>query len=44
LLEIAFYNVPFIFMKENYIQCDGVAMGFPLGPILADIFMSNLEN
>jgi len=31
-------------MNENYIQCDGVAMGFPLGPILADIFMSNLEN
>ena len=29
-------------MNENFIQCDDVAMGSPLGPILADIFMCNL--
>ena len=31
-------------MNENYIQQNGVAMESPLGPVLADIFMSNLEN
>ncbi|CAM4849385.1 unnamed protein product [Rotaria magnacalcarata] len=44
LLELAVCNVPFRFMNEYYIQCDGVAMGSPLGPILADMFMSKLEN
>ena len=43
LLELAVCNVPFRFREKHYIQCDGVAMGSPLGPILADIFMSNLE-
>ena len=28
---------------EIYIQCDGVAMRSPLGPLLANIFMASLE-
>ena len=43
LLEISVCNIPFRFLNDTYVQCDGVAMGSPLGPILADIFMSNLE-
>ena len=27
-----------------YQQADGVAMGSPLGPVIANIFMSELEN
>ncbi|CAH8868003.1 unnamed protein product [Trichobilharzia szidati] len=37
-------NVHFLFNKELYKQIDGVAMGSPLGPILADIFLAKLEN
>ena len=29
---------------ESYIQTDGFAMGFPLGPVLSGIFMEELEN
>ena len=43
LLEFAVCNVPFRFLDKYYVQCDGVAMGSPLGPILADLFMSKLE-
>ena len=43
LLKLAVCDVPFRFLHKNYVQCDRVAMGSPLGPILADIFMSNLE-
>ena len=43
LLEIAVCNTPFRFLDRTFLQCDGVAMGSPLGPILADVFMSNLE-
>ena len=43
LLQYAVCNVPFRFLDRTYIQVDGVAMGSPLGPILADLFMSNLE-
>jgi len=43
LLEFAVCNVPFQFLHKNYVQCNGIAMGSPLGPILADIFISNLE-
>ena len=28
---------------EIYIQCDGVAMRSPLGPLIANIFMTSLE-
>ena len=27
-----------------YEQCDGVAMGSPLGPTLANVFMCHFEN
>ncbi|MGL4482604.1 MAG: reverse transcriptase domain-containing protein, partial [Lactococcus garvieae] len=37
-------NVQLLLNKKIYRQVDGVAMGSPLGPILADIFMSKLEN
>ncbi|CAF3764573.1 unnamed protein product [Rotaria sp. Silwood1] len=43
LLEYAVCNVPFRFLDKIFLQIDGVAMGSPLGPILADLFMSNLE-
>ena len=32
-----------MFNDEIYIQNDGVAMGSPLGPLLAYIFMTSLE-
>ena len=37
-------NIQFQFNKELFSQVDAVAMGSPLGPILADIFMAKLEN
>ena len=36
-------KVHFTFNGKTYIQTDGVAMGSPLGPVLADIFMIELE-
>ncbi|CAH8603506.1 unnamed protein product [Dicrocoelium dendriticum] len=47
LKEILFrctLNVQFMFNGEMYRQIDGVAMGSPLGPLLADIFMAKLEH
>ena len=38
------HNVEFLLHKQFYRQTDGVAMGSPLGPFLADMFMSKLEN
>ena len=43
LLQMAVYNLPFRFPDKIYIHTDGVAIRSPLQPILADIFMSNLE-
>ncbi|CAF0990039.1 unnamed protein product [Rotaria sordida] len=43
LLEMAVHKVPFRFLNTTSIQEDGVAMGSPLAPILADIFLSKLE-
>ena len=34
----------FSFNDEIYVQTDGVVMGSPLGPILANISMVELEN
>jgi hypothetical protein len=44
LLLLCTHNVQFSFDNQIYRQIDGVAMGSPLGPLLADIFMSKLEN
>ena len=44
LLILWIKNVYFTFNNEIYIQNDGVAMGSPLGPTLAGIFMVELEN
>ena len=43
LLEFSCINVPFRFHNDNYIQIDDVAMGSPIAPMLADIFISKLE-
>ena len=39
LLHLCTKHVHFKFNNEIYIQCDGVAMGSPLGSLLANIFM-----
>ena len=44
LLYLCTKNVHFSFNNEIYQQTDGVAMGSPLGPIIAGIFMVELEN
>ena len=33
----------FLFNGKLYTQCDGVAMGSPLGPLLANVFICNFE-
>ncbi len=43
LLRIATSKTHFIFDKKMYVQHNGVPMGAPLAPIIADIFMSHLE-
>ena len=43
LLEIATNDILFYFNGKLYKQIDGVAMGSPLGPTLANIFMSYYE-
>ena len=43
LLNICTKSVHFKFEGNIYVQNDGVAMGLPLGPILANIFMVELE-
>ena len=44
LLTICTKNVHFSFNNYIYIQIDGVAMGSPLGPVIANMFMVELEN
>ncbi|CAF1249740.1 unnamed protein product [Rotaria sordida] len=44
LLTIATSGTHFTFNNQYYKQHNGVAMGSPLAPIIADIFMINLEN
>ena len=43
LLLLCTKHLHFRFNGETYIQIDGVAMGSPLGPPLANIFMISLE-
>ena len=43
LLEMCTKNVHFSFNEQIYTQVDGVAMGSPLGPVIAGIFMVSLE-
>ena len=43
LLEICTKDMHFSFNSEIYRQVDGVAMGSPLGPVIANIFMVELE-
>ena len=43
LLKLAVLDTNFIFNGKHYKQIDGVAMGSPLGPVLANIFMCHLE-
>ena len=43
LLRLCTTGVRFLFDGNYYIQSDGVAMGSPLRPVLADIFMGYVE-
>ena len=43
LLEIATSKTHFTFNNKIYVQHNGVAMGAPLAPVIADIFMTYLE-
>ena len=43
LLLLCTKNVHFTFNNKIYQQCDGVAIGFPLGPVITGIFMVELE-
>ena len=43
LLTLCTKNVHFSFNNDIYVQIDGVAMGSPLGPVTANIFMVELE-
>ena len=44
LLQIKFFESYFIFNQNDHKQCDGVAMGSPLGPILVNVFMCQFQN
>ena len=44
LFKITMFESFFIFNGKFYEKCDGLAMGSPLGPTLADVFMCHFEN
>ena len=44
LLTICTKNVHFSFNNDIYVQIDGVVMGSPLGSVIANIFMVELES
>jgi hypothetical protein len=43
LLELSIIDAPFRFQNKIYRQIDGVAMGNPLAPIIADLWMQKME-
>lgn len=43
LLRLCICDVEFLFNGQYFMQSDGIAMGSPLGPILANIFMGYVE-
>ena len=43
MLLLCTKNIYFSYNHDIYIQKDGIAMGFPLRPVLAGVFMVNLE-
>ena len=43
ILKLAVLDTPFIFNNVSYEQIEGVAMGSPLGPTFANIFIASLE-
>ena len=43
MLQLATHDTHFLFNEKLYKQTDGVAMGSPLGPLFANIFMSHME-
>ena len=44
LLILFTKNVHFTFSGKAFVQTDGLAMGSPLRPVLADIFLVEFEN
>ena len=44
LILMTVQNVDFKFDGSFFRQIDGIAMGTPLGPILADLFLASLES
>ena len=44
LLKVSMFESFFIFDGKIYEQCDGVAMGSPLGSTLANVFMCHFKN
>ena len=43
MLTLCTKNVHFTYNKKIFVQTDGVAMGSPLGSVLADLFMIELD-
>ena len=43
LLTLCTKNVHFLFNNKIYVQIDGVAMGYPLGFVIANLFMVELK-
>ena len=43
LLELAVLDTAFVFNGNSFKQVEGICMGSPLGPCLANIFMCSLE-
>ena len=43
LLKLSTSEVKFTFNSQMYSQHDGIAIGYPLGPIFANIFMGFIE-